>query len=82
MYRGILELKRILGKNGWSSNRTSCGLTALFLKTKISFCCFNFVNKQINTNLSIAFCINCSQYVEPKIFYKMFVVLANETPNQ
>ena len=41
MYRGILELKhdtRILRKNGSFSNKTCCGLTAFFLKTKIYFC--------------------------------------------
>ena len=53
MYRGILELKNdtsILRKNGSFSNKTCCGLTALFLKTKIYFCRCNFVNKQINKN--------------------------------
>ena len=53
MYKGILELKndtRILCKNGSFVNKTSCGLTALFLKTKIYFSRCNFVNKQINKN--------------------------------
>ena len=54
MYRGILELKSdnsILRKNSSFSNKTCCGLTALFLKTKIYFWRYNFVNKQINENL-------------------------------
>ena len=49
MYRGILELKNdtsILCKNGGFPKKTSCGLTALFVKTKIYFCCCNFANKQ------------------------------------
>ena len=53
MYRGLLELKNDasnLRKNGSFSNTTCCGLTALFLKTKIYFCRCNFVNKQINKN--------------------------------
>ena len=53
MYRGILQLKydtSILCKNGSFSNKTCCGLIALFLKTKIYFCCCNFVNKQTNKN--------------------------------
>ena len=53
MYRGILELKKvisILRKNDSFSSKTCCGLTALFLKTKICFRRCNFVNKQINKN--------------------------------
>ena len=48
MYRGILELKnhtRILCENGSFLNKTCYDLTALFLKSKIYFCCCNFVNK-------------------------------------
>ena len=66
MYRGILELKnntRIFVQNGLFSYKTCCGLTALFLKMKISFCCCNFVNKQI---------------IAPKIFQKMIVALEME----
>ena len=54
MYRGTLELKSdnsILRKNSSFSNKACCGLTALFLKTKIYFWRYNFVNKQINENL-------------------------------
>ena len=46
-YRGILELKRdtsILRKYDSFSNKVCCGLTALFLETKIYFCRCNFVN--------------------------------------
>ena len=53
MHRGILELKNdtsILRKNGSFSNKTCCGFTALFLKTKIYFSRCNFVNKQISKN--------------------------------
>ena len=53
IYRGILEPKNdasVLHKIGFFSNKTCCGLTALFLKTKIYFFCCNFVNKQINKN--------------------------------
>ena len=52
------------------------GLTALYVKTKIYFYRFNFVNKQIKQNFLVSFSrIDCSQYVEPKIFRKMFLVL-------
>ena len=69
----------ILPKNGSFSNKTCCGLTALFLKTKIYFCHCNFVNKQKKKFLLSFFCIDCSsQYVEPKIFQKMFVALERE----
>ena len=40
LYRAILEFKNnagILRKNGLFENKTCCGLTALFLKTKIYF---------------------------------------------
>ena len=50
---GIIELKNynsILRKNGWFANKTCYSLTALFLKTRIYFCCCNFANKQINKN--------------------------------
>ena len=53
MYRGILELKNdssILHKSDLFSNKTCCGLTVLFLKTKIYFCRCDFVNKQIDKN--------------------------------
>ena len=53
MYRGISELKNdtsILCKNGSFLNKTRCGLTAPFLKTKIYFCRCNLVNKQIDIN--------------------------------
>ena len=81
MFRGILQLKKnasTLRKNGWFSNKMCCGLTALFLKAKIYFCCCNFINKKINKNSPYRFFIDCSQYVEPKIFQKMFVVLEME----
>ena len=63
-YKGILELKsdtRISRKNGWFVSKTCCGLTALFVKTKIYFCCWNFVNKKINKIPSIVFCVGCGQ---------------------
>ena len=49
MYRGILKLKNasILLKNASFANKTCCGLTALFVKTKIYFCRCYFANKQI-----------------------------------
>ena len=50
LYRGILELKRdisIMHKNHLFANKTCCGLTTLFVKMKIYFCCYNFANKQI-----------------------------------
>ena len=79
MYREILELKNdtsILHKNGSFSNKTCCGFTALFLKTKIYFCCCNFASKQ---KFLVSFLrIDCSQYVESKIFQKKFVVLEME----
>ena len=82
LYRGILELKNdtgILRKNGSFSNKTCCGLTALILKTKIYFCHYNFVNKQINQKFLVSFFrVGCSQYVQPKIFQKMFAVLEME----
>ena len=59
MYRGIyIKLKTtlsILCKNCSFSNKTCSGLTALFLKMKIYFCCCNFVNKQITKIPSIVF---------------------------
>ena len=61
MYRGTLEPKKytnILRKNGSFSNKTSCGLTALFLKTKIYFCCCNVGNKQIK-KIPTIFCSYC-----------------------
>ena len=82
LYRGILEPKNdtgILRKNGSFSNKTCCGLTALFLKTKIYFCRYNFVNKQINQKFLVSFFrVDYSQYVQPKIFQKMFAVLEME----
>ena len=83
MHRGILELKNntsILHKNGSFSNKASCGLTALFLKMKIYFCCCNFINKQIKKNSQYRFFILTvySQYAEPKIFQKMLAVLEME----
>ena len=53
LYNGILELKNdtsILSKNGSFANKRCCGLTALFIKTKIYFYHCNFANKQINKN--------------------------------
>ena len=50
------------------------GLNVLFLKTKIYFCRFIFVNKQINENSKYRFFI-LTVYVEPKMFQKMSVVL-------
>ena len=75
MYRGRLKLKNvtsILHKNGSFANHTCCGLTSLFVKTKIYFCrhC-NFVDKQIKKIPSIVF--SFSQQVEPKIFQKIFI---------
>ena len=81
MHRGILELKNdtsILHKNGSFSNKTCCGLTALFLKRKIYFCRCSFVNKQIKKFLIPFFLSDCSQYGEPKKFKKMFLVLETE----
>ena len=61
----MLELKKkgssFLRKNGSFANKTCCGLTALFIKTKIYFYRCNLANKQINKIPSIAFCIDCSQ---------------------
>ena len=78
----ILVLKNntsILRKKGSFSNKMCCSLTALFLKTKIYFCCCNFITKLINKNSSYCFFrIDCSQYVEPKMFQKMFAVLEME----
>ena len=54
-------------------------LTALFVKTKIYFCCFNIENKHISKNpLNHFFSIDCSQKVKSKIFQKMFAVLKME----
>ena len=83
LYSGILELKNntsILCKNGSFTNKMCCGLTALFIKTKIYFCHCNFANKQTNKQKFLVsfFRIDCSQQVEPKIFQKMFVVLEME----
>ena len=64
MFRGILELKSdtsILHKNDSFANKTCCGLTALLVNTKIYFCRFNFVNKQIIKNSLSFFCIDGSQ---------------------
>ena len=49
MYRGTLELKSdnsTFRESGSFSSKMYCGLTALFLKTKIYFCRCNFANKQ------------------------------------
>ena len=41
-----------------------------------NFCRFNFINEQMKQKFLVSFfCIDCSQYVEPKIFQRMFVVL-------
>ena len=61
-------------KNGSFSNKTCCSLTALFLKKKIYFCSF-VIEQQFLVSF---FHIDCSQYVEPKIFQKTFVVLEME----
>ena len=53
MYREILELKNNTGifcKNDLFANKTCCGVTAMFVKTKIYFCRCNFASKQINKN--------------------------------
>ena len=79
MYRRILELKNdisILRKNGSFAYKTYIGLTALFLKTKIYFCRCNFTSKQ--KFLLSLFRIDFSQWVERKIFQKIFVVLEME----
>ena len=69
----------IVNDNGSFSNKTYCGLTVLFLKTKIYFYRCNFVNKQIKKKFLISiFRIDSSQYEELKIFWKMFVVLEIE----
>ena len=74
MYRGILELKNdtnILRKNGSFSNKTCCGLAALFLKTKIYFCRCNFVNKQTHKNSYYRFLIlTAFNMWSPKYFRK------------
>ena len=63
MYRGTLELKndtRIMRKNSSFSNKTCCGFTALFLKTKIYFCRCNqggLNKKEIQINLCNIFSI-------------------------
>ena len=82
MYRGIIQLKidsSILHKNDSFTNKTCCGLSALFVKTKIYllFCC-NFGNKQIKKILALFLRIDCSQYVKHKILQKTFVLLEIE----
>ena len=81
----ILVLKNntsILRKKGSFSNKMCCSLTALFLKTKIYFCCCNFITKLINKNSSYCFfCIDCSQYVEPKNVPENVCSSGNGTPN-
>ena len=52
MYSGILELKNhasIFHTNGSFANEMRFGLDALFVKTKIYFYLYNFVNKQTKT---------------------------------
>ena len=74
MYRGIFELKNdisIFCKNGSFANKTCCGLTVLFIKTKINFFRYNFTNKQINKNSQH------HSFVQT-VFHKVSVVLEME----
>ena len=66
---------RILSKNSFFANKTSCGLTALSVKPKIYFVVLTLQIKKETKIYSIVFCIECSQWLVLKIFYKLFVVL-------
>ena len=57
-------------KNSSFANKPCCALISLFLKTKFTFVVVTF--------LVSFFCIDCSQWVEPKIFQKVFSLLKIE----
>ena len=85
MYRGIIELNngtRILCRNGSFANKTCCGFTALFIKTKIYFCRCNFANKQIKKIHSIVFSYRMLSIGRTQNIPENVYSFGNGTPNQ
>ena len=64
-------------KSGSFTNKTCCGLTSLFVKSKTYFCCCDFANKQINKNSYRLYSIGRTQNIPENV-----CGFGNGTPNQ